>query len=79
MLVKNPDGQLDVVPVVDSIGTGQMPAGGAATGLGGLAHPASSDGDVEVPRNAVIGIGVLAALGIGVTLTRRRRLADPPT
>ena len=48
VLVKNPDGQLDVVPVVDSIGTGQMPAGGAATGLGGLARPATSDGNLEV-------------------------------
>ena len=63
VLVKNPDGRLDVLPVVDSIGTGDMPTGGAATGLGGLAREASSRRDVAVPL-------VVAITALGGVLAR---------
>lgn len=63
---------LAVTSLMDAAGSGAMPAGGAATGLGGTApRPASS----PVPWLAGLAAGLLAAAAAAVRLRRSRAVA----
>jgi len=56
----------DVMPLLDAAGTGAMPVGGVAAGAGG-----SVDDVPAGPWAAVLGVAVLAAAGLLVSLRRR--------
>jgi hypothetical protein len=63
---------LEVTSLMDAAGSGAMPAGGAATGLGGTAPgPASS----SLPWLAGLAAGLLAAGAAAVRLRRNRAVA----
>jgi hypothetical protein len=63
---------LSVTTLTDAAGSGAMPQGGAATGLGGTAPgPASS----PLPWLAVLAAGLLAAAAAAVRLRRHRAVA----
>jgi hypothetical protein len=63
---------LEVTSLMDAAGSGAMPAGGAATGLGGTAPgPASS----ALPWLAGLAAGLLAAAAAAIRLRRNRAVA----
>jgi hypothetical protein len=63
---------LEVTSLMDAAGSGAMPAGGAATGLGGTApRPAAP----ALPWLAGLAIGLLAAAAAAVRLRRHRAVA----
>jgi hypothetical protein len=71
VVLDTPSG-LTVTSLTDAAGSGAMPAGGAATGLGGTApRPASP----ALPWLAVLAAGLLAAAAAAVRLRRHRAVA----
>jgi Domain of unknown function (DUF4397) len=71
VVLDTPSG-LEVTSLMDAAGSGAMPAGGAATGLGGTApRPAAP----ALPWLAGLAIGLLAAAPAAVRLRRHRAVA----
>ncbi len=60
---------LQIDDLLDAAGSGTDPAGGAATGFGGMAPRAPSS---PLPWLAAIGAGLLLAVGGGLRLRSRR-------
>jgi hypothetical protein len=66
LVLDAPEGGLKLMPLLDAAGTGAMPVGGVAAGAGG-----SVDDVPAGPWAAVLGVAVLAAAGLLVSLRRR--------
>jgi hypothetical protein len=67
-VVVDSNGGLAIENLLDSVGTGQPPSGGVATGFGGTAPHAPG---LPLPWLAVIGAGALLAVTGGLRLRRR--------
>ncbi len=76
LVLDSEDGSLVVQPVVDAVGTGTTPVGGAATGFGGLAAD-----DATLPGAGLAGLvstAVLALLAVVLLGAAARRPAAAP-
>lgn len=73
VIVRQSNGQLDVVPISDTSGTGSVPVGGMQTGLGGTA-PHSGTAGWGLGGLLVLGILATAAATIAARLTSRSGL-----